>query len=42
MLMRAAMSSPTAMDKRPWAFVAVDNKEMLNKLAGVCDVTMVV
>lgn len=32
-LMRAAMAAPTAMDKRPWAFVAITDKEKLTSLA---------
>ena len=32
-LMKAAMAAPTAMDKRPWAFVVITQKEMLAKLS---------
>jgi nitroreductase len=32
-LVRAAMSAPSAMDKRPWAFVIVTDRGVLNSLA---------
>ena len=32
-LMRAGMAAPTAMDKRPWAFVAVTERAMLDTLS---------
>jgi len=32
-LMRAGMAAPTAMDSRPWAFVAVTDEGVLSKLA---------
>ncbi|MBM3252810.1 MAG: nitroreductase family protein [Candidatus Omnitrophica bacterium] len=32
-LLKAGMAAPTAMDKRPWAFVVVTDKDMLSKLA---------
>lgn len=34
-ILRAAMSAPTAVNKQPWAFVVVDDKEILNTLAGI-------
>ena len=34
-LMRAAMAAPTAVNKQPWAFVAIDNREDLDSLAAV-------
>lgn len=33
MLVRAAMAAPTAVNKQPWAFVVVDDRDVLNKLA---------
>jgi nitroreductase len=33
-MLRAAMAAPTAVNKQPWHFVVVDDKEVLNKLAG--------
>lgn len=33
LLMRAGMAAPTAMDSRPWAFIAVTDKAKLNTLA---------
>ena len=33
-LLRAAMAAPTAVNKQPWHFVVVDQKEVLDKLAG--------
>lgn len=32
-LLKAAMAAPTAMDKRPWVFVVVTDRETLNKLS---------
>ena len=32
-LMKAAMAAPTAMDKRPWVFVAVTERALLDSLA---------
>jgi len=32
-LVKAAMAAPTAMDRRPWAFVIVTDKDVLGKLA---------
>ncbi len=32
-IVKAGMSAPTAVNKQPWAFVVIDNKEMMNKLA---------
>ena len=32
-LVKAGMAAPTAVDKRPWAFVIVTDEEMLSKLA---------
>lgn len=32
-MLRAASAAPTAMDKRPWHFVVVDRREMLDSLA---------
>lgn len=34
-LLRAAMSAPTAVNKQPWAFIAIDSREALDSLAGV-------
>ena len=31
-LVRAGMAAPTAMNKQPWLFVAIDDKELLNSL----------
>ena len=33
LLLRAAMSAPSGHDRRPWAFVVVNYREMLNRLA---------
>ena len=33
-MLRAAMAAPTAVNKQPWHFVVVDNKDVLNELAG--------
>jgi len=33
-MLRAAMAAPTAVNKQPWHFVVVTDKDMLNKLAG--------
>ncbi len=33
-MLRAAMAAPTAMNKQPWHFVVVDDKNVLNALAG--------
>ena len=33
-LLRAAMAAPTAVNKQPWHFVVVTDKEVLNQLAG--------
>lgn len=33
-LVRAAMAAPSAMDRRPWAFVIITDREKLNSLAG--------
>ena len=33
-LLRAAMAAPTAVNKQPWHFVVVNDKQMLDKLAG--------
>lgn len=35
LLMRAGMAAPTAMDSRPWAFIAITDKEVLKKLAAM-------
>jgi len=35
LLLRAAMAAPTAVNKRPWAFVVVNERAMLDSLAGV-------
>lgn len=32
-LLRAAMSAPTAVNKQPWAFVVIDNPQILEKLS---------
>jgi len=34
-LVRAGMAAPTAMNKQPWLFVAIDDKEVLNSLGAV-------
>jgi len=34
-LLRAGMAAPSALDRRPWAFVVVTKKEMLEKLSRV-------
>lgn len=34
-LLRAAMSAPTAVNKQPWAFVAIDNRAELDSLTSV-------
>ncbi len=33
-MLRAAMAAPTAVNKQPWHFVVVDDKEVLNRLGG--------
>lgn len=33
-MLRAAMAAPTAMNKQPWHFVVVDDKQVLDQLAG--------
>lgn len=33
-MLRAAMAAPTAMNRQPWHFVVVDDKNVLNTLAG--------
>lgn len=33
MLVRAGMAAPTAMDKRPWEFIVITDKNVLNQLA---------
>lgn len=33
-MLRAAMAAPTAMDKQPWHFVVVDQRNVLDALAG--------
>ena len=33
-MLRAAMAAPTAVNKQPWHFVVVDDKEVLNQLGG--------
>ncbi len=35
LLCRAAMAAPTAVNKQPWAFVAIDNRAILDSLAEV-------
>jgi len=35
MLLRAAMSAPTAVNKQPWQFIVVDQREILDSLAAV-------
>lgn len=35
LLLRAAMSAPTAVNKQPWAFVVIDSRESLDSLADV-------
>ena len=34
-LLRAAMAAPTAVNRQPWAFVAIDNRQDLDSLAAV-------
>ena len=34
-LLRAAMSAPTAVNKQPWAFIALDDRAALDSLAQV-------
>ena len=34
-LLRAALAAPTAVNKQPWAFVAIDNRQDLDSLATV-------
>ncbi|WP_295935296.1 nitroreductase family protein [uncultured Alistipes sp.] len=33
LLLRASMAAPSAMNRQPWAFVVVDDKELLRKLS---------
>ena len=33
-MLRAAMAAPTAVNKQPWHFIVVNDKQMLDKLAG--------
>ena len=33
MILRAAMSAPTAVNRQPWAFVVIDKREILDSLA---------
>ena len=33
LLVKAAMAAPTAVNKQPWAFVVVDDRKVLDKLA---------
>lgn len=33
-LLRAAMSAPTAVNSQPWAFIVVDDREILDRLGG--------
>ncbi|MCW3806808.1 flavin reductase [Plebeiibacterium marinum] len=35
MMVRAGMAAPTAVDKRPWAFVAIQEREVLDQLADI-------
>jgi nitroreductase len=35
LLVKAGMAAPSAIDKRPWAFVAITDRKTLNHLAGV-------
>lgn len=35
LIVRAGMAAPTAVDKRPWDFIVITDKEMLNRLAAV-------
>lgn len=35
MLLRAAMAAPTAVNKQPWAFMVLDNRESIDSLAEV-------
>ena len=34
LLLRAAMAAPSAVNRQPWAFVVVDDRELLRELAG--------
>ncbi len=34
-MLRAAMAAPTAVDKRPWHFVVVNEREVLDQLGGM-------
>lgn len=36
LLLRAAMSAPTAMNKQPWAFVVLDDRATLDSLVRLC------
>lgn len=36
LLLRAAMAAPSAVNRQPWAFVVVDDRELLRELAGRC------
>ena len=33
MLLRAGMAAPTAVDKRPWEFIVITDKKLLNRLS---------
>lgn len=33
LLVKAAMAAPTAVNKQPWAFIVIDDREVLDKLA---------
>ncbi len=35
LLLRAAMAAPTAVNKQPWQFIVIDNRESLDSLAQV-------
>ena len=35
LLLRAAMAAPTAVNRQPWAFVVVDDRELLRKFSEV-------
>ena len=42
LMLRAAMSAPTAVNKQPWAFVVLDSRESLDSLAEVHFITKLV
>ena len=34
-MLKAAMAAPSAVNKQPWAFIVIDDRDVLNKLAEV-------